>query len=153
MSDDLIDQLRRQAFGWCQQMCNEAADEIERLKAIVDAIPDKDDPVGWVQEVRAKRMGVPTPSEALQMQVTINRELQAEIDDLRALRDAIPGDDKLAVAEWAVRYCSLTLRVNEVSHGPRTTMALVALIGERSAHLDACPPSVRAALRSSGGGA
>lgn len=53
MSDDLIDQLRRQAFGWCQQMCNEAADEIERLKAIVDAIPDKDDPLGWVHRVAA----------------------------------------------------------------------------------------------------
>ena len=141
MSDNLIEELRRQAFGWCQQMCNEAADEIERLEAIVDAIPDKDDPVGWVQEVRAKRMGVPTPSEALQMQVTINRELQAEIDDLRALRDAIPGDDKLAVAEWAVTIAAEM--VDEWEEG--STHADTYYIVEH--WWRACPPSVRAALR------
>ena len=58
MSDDLIDQLRRQAFGWCQQMCNEAADEIERLKAIVDAIPgdDKRLVAEWAVKIAAELM-------------------------------------------------------------------------------------------------
>lgn len=108
---------------------------------VIAAIPDKDDPLGWVQEVQAKRMGVPTPSEALQMQVTINRELQAEIDDLRALRDAIPGDDKLAVAEWSVAIAKHTLMIEDIAGI------------ERNYWVDgvpkACPPSVRAALTQS----
>ncbi len=109
---------------------------------VLDAIPDKDDPLGWVQEVRVKRMGVPTPSEALQMQVTINRELQAEIDELRALRGVIPGDDKQLVAEWA-----LTL-AREYVKDPRHSYDLHYLVrGEWKA----CPPSVRAALTQSKG--
>lgn len=69
--------------------------------------------------------------------------VEAELTDLRALRDAIPGDDKIAVAEWAVRIAA-------------------AYVGWADGHANsrdlnnvffACPPSVRAALRSSGGGA
>lgn len=92
---------------------------------------------GWVEEVQAKRMGVPTPSEALQMQVTINRELQAEIDELRALRDAISGDDKLAAIEYLIGLA----RAAEEAFDECTT----APIWDARA---LCPPSVRAALRS-----
>jgi len=76
------------------------------------------------------------------------REVQAE---LRALRGAIPGDDKLAVIEWAVKIAADQCRFD---HAFETgdEIAYAKARATWDADLTACPPSVRAALRSTGEG-
>lgn len=65
--------------------------------------------------------------------------LRAEIERLKAIVDAIPGDDKQLVAEWAVTIAAEELLLRDAcpNHDEGFTTAVLT-----------CPPSVRAALRS-----
>ena len=71
--------------------------------------------------------------------------VEAELTDLRALRDAIPGDDKRLVAEWVVKIATQHLISTD-----RTRYVTAERLNALDALMDAtdaCPPSVRAALR------
>ena len=73
--------------------------------------------------------------------------VEAELIELRALRDAIPGDDKLAV----IRYCIEFTRADHHCFAAHSTSnEWLKWDARRAALWDACPPSVRAALRSNG---
>ena len=65
--------------------------------------------------------------------------VEAELIELRALRDAIPGDDKLATVQWAVKIAAETINC-------RTTDEPAALTRFYDAW-SSLSPSVRAALR------
>lgn len=103
---------------------------------VLDAIPDKDDPLAWVQSIEKNlndRFDL-----MLARKQDRNEQLQAELD---ALLDAIPGDDKRLVAEWAVKIAAELM--DEWEEG--STHADTYYIVEH--WWRACPPSVRAALR------
>lgn len=109
---------------------------------VLDAIPDKDDPIGWVRSIEKNlndRFDL-----MLARKQDRNEQLQAELD---ALRDAIPGDDKLAV----VRYCvEFTRADHHCFDAGSTGNEWLKWDAKRAALWDSCPPSVRAALTQGG---
>jgi len=109
---------------------------------VLDAIPDKDDPLRWVQSIEKNlndRFDL-----MLARKQDRNEQLQAELD---ALLDAIPGDDKLATVQWAVKIaaeeCDRWRRAGDPSYPDPDSLDLTDAIMS-------CPPSVRAALRQRG---
>lgn len=95
------------------------------------------------QQITATLDGLVALPEIERLKARLHEEQQwhnAAIDTYhagKALRDAIPGDDKLTTVQWAVKIARRALRAEY----PTTAIHL----GHD------CPPSVRAALRSSGG--
>ena len=114
----------------------EAHDIICRQRRVLDAIPDKDDPVGCVARIKDW-----VDAQGSEMSKLIDKfEMQQdELRELRALRDAIPGDDKLATVQWAVKIAAETINC-------RTTDEPAALTRFYDAW-SSLSPSVRAALR------
>jgi hypothetical protein len=86
--------------------------------------------------------------EIERLQTTVNAQAGtlriANVQRLTALADAIPGDDKLATVQWAVKIAAEL--VDEWEEG--STHADTYYIVEH--WWRACPPSVRAALRGEG---
>jgi len=115
---------------------------------VLDAIPDKDDPVGWVARIKDW-----TDAQGSEMSKLVDKfEMQQDdLRDLRALRDAIPGDDKLATVQWAVKIAAAATERHDAAYAvDLDERALAHGVANCHATIDACPPSVRTALRSSG---
>lgn len=87
--------------------------------------------------------------EIERLQTTVNAQAGtlriANVQRLTALADAIPGDDKLATVQWAVKIATQHLISTD-----RTRYVTAERLNALDALMDAtdaCPPSVRAALR------